>query len=205
MLMMRRATDWDPLAVLFTVGCAIAPAQASGQAQGYRPIGTMNVWLDTLERHVLSPDSCNHRMTSMITISGAGWVRTDVSSPPPPYPGIVARLERIYRQTGECGLREAIVGMMGLQAEAADAAAFLARVAQDQEVPQAAAPRPTPGVLVLVDTPPIQALAIGGLTFLGQPGEAALRRLYAAGTVRQRDAREQLEALARRGFPTRRN
>lgn len=53
------------------------------------------------------------------------------------------------------------------------------------------------------DTPPIQALAIGALTFLGQQGEATLRRLYTEGTVRQRDAREQLESLARHGFPTR--
>lgn len=199
MFMLRRTVYWGTLVALFTLGCAVAPARAMGQAKGFLTLPAMNAKLDTLELLVVSSDSCNRRRSTLIAIGGAGWMRNEADAPPPPpYPGIVARLARIYRQTTDCSLRATVITLMIQQAEREEAVAFLALVAQE---PAPALPQPTPpGVVLGDDNPPVQTLAIGALSSMDQPGEAALRRLQAEGTVREPMAREELERLARRGF-----
>lgn len=196
MFAVRRTEYCDALVLLFCLGCTIVPARASGQAKGFLPIGAMNAKLDTLEQRSLSSDSCNRRTSAVTGIAFAGRAMkgADAPSPPPPYPGIVARLARIYRQTSECDLRGSIIDLMIIQAEREEAVVFLARVAEEPF-------QPTPPGVVL-GTWPTQVLAIGALTHMGQPGEAMLRRLHAEGTVREPTARASLEDLARRGFPT---
>ncbi len=104
-------------------------------------------------------------------------------------------MARIYRQTSQCHLRESIIELMVDQSEREEAAVFLVGVAEEP------GPPPAPGEAIVYDDATMQESAIAALTAMGQPGDAALRRLYALGTVREPNARATLDRIAaRRGF-----
>ncbi len=198
MLIMRRSAYSGTLVVLCALGSAMAPVRAVGQAAYSLPPAAMNAKLDSLERLVLLSGSCSPRNSALAAIAISGWARNDTIAPPPPYPGIVARLERIYRQARECDLRGSVIPLMIRQAERDEAVAFLAGVAQEPAPPPAS---PPPGVAMVLDNPwTLQTDAISALTYLGQPGEAALRRLHAEGMVREPFAKAMLDRIAREGF-----
>lgn len=163
----------------------------------------VNARVDSLVQVALT--SADRRSQAVLGIAkfGEWWMLTqrDVTAPPPEvrYPGIVARLARIYRQTDDYSVRGLIMGFMIHQAERTEAVAFLAEVAKQPADPPPPAP---PGVgLVWDDTRfPLQYHAIGTLTYLGPEGRAALERLHAEGTVREPTARVYLDTLANHGF-----
>ncbi len=181
--------------LLSALACAASPVRAVGQAPGQPSTAAVNARLDTLERQALSSNGCDSRTLALLPIAFAGRRSSDPSSaPPPPYPGIVDRLARIYRQTGVCGLRDKVIPLMVFQAERQAAVTFLEGVAQE---PTSTAPSP-PGATHEIW--PLPVSAVGALAALDQPGEVALRRLSAEGAVREPMAREALRRLARQGF-----
>ncbi len=115
-----------------------------------------------------------------------------------PRAGVVARLARIYRAADPV-LRAQIVQLMAAAAELGPAAAFLARVAEEQAPPS---PKPRPGIILVDDDMigPIQFQAITTLPGLGPDGERALRALHARKRVTEARSRRFLDQLAASGF-----
>jgi hypothetical protein len=194
------------LIVLLNVWQITAPAEASAQADSVRAPSQawVNTRLDSLEQVAVTSGAGDRRWQAALGISGFGrrWMLTqrDVTAPPAEvrYPGIVARLARIYGQSDDYTLRDLIIGEMIQQGERAEAVAFLAEVAQ---APPDPAPAVQPGVgRVWDDRFPLQFDAIGTLTYMGLEGRAVLERLHAQGTVREQMARAYLDQLARHGF-----
>ena len=184
-----------PVLFALAVGSLLAmpiecPAQQDRQGR-YLTVEAMNVLLDSIETLALTCEHSDAQLHRISTIAAWGLVppRSDAPPPPPPYPGIVARLARIYGQCEGAWTRGIIVKYMSLQSEQKETAAFLAAVAQE-----AASQR--------TDTPPftVPASAIEVLSWMGAEGRAVLQRLHAEGTVRDWHARALLEALARQGF-----
>lgn len=173
--------------------------RASAQAKGFLPLPAMNPKLDTLERAVLASASPDARRSAAIAIAAAGWLRSQPPPPPPPYPGIVARLARIYRQSEDYWVRYAIIGSMIQQAERAEAAGFLGEVAVEQPAPGPPVP---PGVAVVGNDAefPLPYKAVRALRYMGSEGRVVLERLHAEETVREPMARAWLDTLANHGF-----
>lgn len=165
----------------------------------------VNARLDSLERLALTSGESDERWRATLSISAFGrlWMLTqrDVTAPPAEvrYPGVVRRLAKIYQQSNDRTVRSLIIGDMIRQAERAEAATFLAEVAQ--EPPPAAVPSP-PGVALVWDDSqfPQQFDAINTLMYLGREGQAMLRRLHSMGVVREPTARMRLDELARQSF-----
>jgi hypothetical protein len=178
----------------------LAADEALGQQDPFLPPSVVNTQLDSLEKVALTSGSPDARRAAVTRISAPGWIRSDQPegpvSPEVRYPGIVARLVRIYQQSDDYWMRYSIIRLLIPQVERAHAIAFLEQVAQEPGTEPAA----PPDVALIEDKWSLQALAIGALTRIGPEGEASLRRLHAAGTVRERTARTQLERLAARGF-----
>jgi hypothetical protein len=168
----------------------MAPGQA--RAQDRLPsAAALTPMLDSLEEVALTADNLDRRVTAVLAISGPGrwWKLTGAEEPPSEilYPGIVERLVRVYRGNPQhYGIHYAIVGLMSQQAERGAAAAFLEEVAATERTDDSQTF--------------LQNHALSGLLYLGPPGRAALRRLYANGTVRDPIARATLEEFASRGF-----
>jgi hypothetical protein len=197
----RRRAVPRAAAMIFACAAAVAaPGGAFGQQERFLPPSVVNAQLDSLERVALTSSSPDERRAAITRISAPGWMRSDQveGRPAVRYPGIVARLARIYRQSDDYWTRYSIIRLLIPQVERADAVAFLEEVAQEP----GAEPATPPDVALIEDKWSLQALAIGALTRVGPDGEASLRRLHGAGTVRERTARAELEHLASRGFRT---
>lgn len=170
------------------------PEAAWGQRERFLPPAVVNAQLDSLERIVLTSPDADERRSAVTRISAPGWMRsgqpTEVR-----YPGVVARLARLYQQTNDYWTRYSIIRLLIPQVERAEAAALLERIAQEPGPPPA-----PPGVALVEDKWSLQEHAIGALNHLGTEGEAILRRLHARGAVQERTARAALERLAREGF-----
>jgi hypothetical protein len=184
-----------------TALAAVAQLGTAGEARGqerFLPPSVVNAQLDSLERVALASPSPDERRAAITRISAPGWIRSEQGEGPPAvrYPGIVARLVRIYRQSDDYWTRYSIIRLLIPQVERADAVAFLEQVAQEP----GAEPVAPPDVALIEDKWSLQALAIGALIRVGPEGEATLRRLHGAGAVRERTARAELERLAGRGF-----
>jgi hypothetical protein len=189
------------------LACAIMQTTITGQARAQDslpPVAVVNASLDSLEQVALMSDSPDRRSAVVLAISGPGrwWMLTPGAEEPPSeirYPGVVARLVRIYRASDEYSLRYSIISLLALQAERAAAAAFLEQVAVEEPP---ARPVPPPGVAIVLDdySWPLQNEAVGALLYVGPPGRAALQRLYAKGTVRDPIAKATLEKFASEGF-----
>jgi hypothetical protein len=188
------------VAVLFaTVASVFLHSEALAQQGPFLPAATVNATLDSLERVALSSKDPAQRRSAVLRISAYGWLTMEARRGTTPievrYPGVVDRLARIYHEIDGYWMRSAIIPMMMPQAERVEAASFLEQVAQEPE------DRPAPLPVVVVDDNwPLQSLAVGALPYIGVEGEAALRRLYAAGTVTEATARAELEQFAKRGF-----
>ena len=168
------------------------PAQQGGREGRYLTVKAMNAMLDSIEALALTCEHSDAQISRIATIAVWGRIlpARDAPPPPPPYPGIVARLRRIYRQC-DAWTHGLIVWWLTGQAEQKETAALLGGVAQE-------VPSPDVG---WTDTPfTVQYQAIEELSRMGADGRAVLQRLYTEGTVREPNARTRLEAMARRGF-----
>lgn len=187
--------------IMPALACAIMQAMATGQARAQDslpPAAVVNASLDSLEQVALTSDSPDRRSAAVLAISGPGrwWMLTPGAEEPPSeirYPGVVARLVRIYRASDEYSLRHSIVRLMPLQAERAAAAAFLEGVATEEPEPPSV---PPPGVAPVRDDSQIflQNDAVVGLLRLGPPGRggapATLRGGNSSGPDGQSDLGE---------------
>lgn len=106
----------------------------------------------------------------------------------PPMPGIVVRLERVYRSSQDPAVRNTLLDPALWQRDTAAAVRFLEQVARDD--------RPEDRTS---DAPPPLA-AVQHLAYLGFRGRTVLDRLYREGAVRNRLARAHLEWLANRDY-----
>lgn len=185
------------LVAVLSVVSTSATHEAFAQAHRIVPPALVNTMLDSLERVALTSPEADQRRAAITRISAAGWTRRgpDSAVSLPPYPGIVARLARIYRQTDDWSVRHAIMSLIIPQAERAEAVAFLAEVARE---PPAQAP--PEGVFLDAPPSPLPAEAVGALTRMGPEGRAALQRLHNEGAVREPTARVYLDRLAQQGF-----
>jgi hypothetical protein len=184
------------LLALITSAPLVFPRECSAQEGGghYLTVEAMNAKLDSLEAAAFSCESSNAQIRRVTMVASWGWktAGSKPPPPPPPYPGIVARLARIYRQCEAHWLREAIVTDMPIQAERTEAVAFLAEVAREV---------PGPEEPWAIDAPlPLSYQAIDALRRSGRGGRAVLEQLHRDGTVREASARARLEAIARNGF-----
>lgn len=182
---------------------AASPAAVSAQDSTIHPPTQTqaDARLDSLEAAASTPSTAQSAVME-IAKYGEWWMLTqrDITTPPAHvrYPGVVARLVRIYHHTDDVGARNAIVGWMMYQVERGEAVAFLKEVAQE---PPASPPEAPPGVApAWGESLPLQFGAIYTLRFMGTQGKAALQDLVAHGTVREPAARGYLEQLARHGF-----
>jgi len=189
------------LVLLSSVAQTVVSRPALAQEERFLPPAVVSAQLDSLERIALTDASQDRRVKAITRMASAGWITTEARRGAVPievrYPGVVERLARTYDKNDEYGIRYYVISLMMTQAEQAQAAAFLERVAQTPVEP---GPAPPPGVMVVTDTPSLPTLAIGALLHVGPEGEAALRRLHAAGTVQEPGARRELENLAKRGL-----
>lgn len=124
-----------------------------------------------------------HRASTVLSLAG----EPDSGKP---LPGIVARLERVYRQTQDDLVRWNIRARAPLQADRRAAAAFLCSLA--------VAPMPPPRAF---DERDAATDALEQLARMGDVGRATLRQLHTGRTVRSEQARAYLEHLAQQGFP----
>lgn len=187
-----------PIAILLSAACqaGIVPPASAQARTGWLSTDAMNQKLDSLEAMALTCDKSDRRFSLVSAIAAAGAVQSGPeAAPPPPYPGIVARLATLYEACDDYGTRHAIVSIMQTQAERSEAVAFLAEAAQENQSPARA------GVMAHDTEFPLPYEAVGILARLGSEGRAALQRLHAEGTVRDPAARRRLEGMAREGFP----
>ena len=187
------ALDIGPL-LAFPNEC---PAQVHGAH--YLTVEEMRAKLDTMEHIAVTAAGFERRISAVSAIAAAGAMGPPPGeAPPPPYPGIVERLRRVYRQNADNSpIRHAILGVMRTQFERVEALGFLGEVAQESPPPEAT------GVM-RNETFPLPWEAIEALSRMGPEGSAALQRLHADGTVHEPAARRHLEQMAREGFPARR-
>jgi hypothetical protein len=180
-----------------TASCFAGLTHAHAQLRGgeWRSIEAMNAALDSVEAVAMACEKSDRRFSVVSAIAASSSVQSGPDAPPPPYPGIVARLARIYRACEDYGTRYAIVSAMRAQSERNEAVAFLAQVAQEDASPA------TAGILADDAAFPLPYGAVGILSRLGSEGRGALQRLHAEGTVRHPAARRRLEGMAREGFP----
>lgn len=134
--------------------------------------------LDGLERFALSSDDRRVRVDAVVWLSTAG--RTSASRTP--YPGVAARLRRLYEATEDRAVRLAAVSSMVRQADAAEAVAFLETVAREDRSDSRA------------------ENAVANLTSYGDEGRAALMRLYDDDSVTSARARMLLRTLEKTSF-----
>jgi hypothetical protein len=198
-----RSNDWSSRAtlalILSTTVTMSAVAQRPPVAEVPRPPGgagelshgspaRVAVWHDSLEQVALRSPRADHRVVAILGIAspGSAWAMDgNVNNVPttPLYPGIVARLRRIYPHA-DAGMRERIVSSLLLQAERAEAIAFLGELARTDHV----------GLEY-----PIAATAVEWLSHLGTEGAEVLRVLHASGQAIE-VVRKQLDGLARTGY-----
>lgn len=151
--------------------------------------------LDRLERLVdTSPDK-HVRSTAAQWVAFAG----EAGRVAPPLPGIMRRLERIYRRRGnnqDPGVRISILSSLPLQGERGAAAALLRTIASQPDTTNDAT---GPEGYLSVGDPRTEALA--GLSQMGQEGRAVLQAMYRSGQAASPQSRITLEHMAQRGFP----
>lgn len=146
----------------------------------YRPIVVDSI-LDGLERLALTSDNLSVRTSAAIWLGTPG--ETD-----PPMPGIVVRLERVYRSSEDFAVRRALLTPAMWQRDTAAAVSFLELVARDDR----------PEDRVSDEPPPL--IAVQHLADLGPRGRVVLERLNQEGSVKNRRARVQLDWLAKRDY-----
>lgn len=195
----RRLTDSHRVLTLLAVA-ALTPV-LSASAQGVRrPLPQVAYQrLDSLEQAALTGTSFDARLHAVSTItsiaSGQGDCVSGQAAAVVKYPGLVDRLAAIYRRSSDEALRHAILDRMLWAVECDAAAAFLARVAEEESTAQ------RPSAAGIHDGRPSRPFhAVGILSALGPSGESELRRLHGGATVRDSAARASLDRLARRGF-----
>jgi hypothetical protein len=200
-----RAGSGKVLMILAGLWQSSVPATAVAQVRGTWPPGlppaaAVNRRLDSLERVVLTSDNPDQRSGAAVDLLSPGtWWHGNADSVPPSenrYPGVVARLARVYRQSNDLLVRQTILLSMPYQAERTEAIAVVEEAAHEANPVSA----PRPGSITVDDTPRSPAIAVSVLTAMGPEGEVALRRLYAQGSVQDLRARRLLEELARQGF-----
>lgn len=198
-----RSHDWSRrVALVLSLSTALAIptyAQRPPVAEVPRPPGgagelshgspaRVAVWHDSLEQVALRSPAAEHRVWAIMGIAspGSAWAmdgNLDNLPTTPAYPGIVARLRRIYPHA-DARMRSAIVGSLLLQAERAEAITFLGELARTDHV----------GLEY-----PIAATAVEWLSRLGAEGAEVLRVLHASGQAIE-VVRKQLDGLARTGY-----
>ena len=193
------------LALAFTAGATGLPVRvAIAQARPQLLPPAAYKRLDSLENAALTAATFGDRLNAVTTITRIGFSDGVCVSGPTAtvikYPGLVSRLSATYHRSQDANLRDAILGKMLWVAECDDAVAFLAAAAVDPPPPPP--PPPPPGVAFVSDDlrPSLQASAVDILLEFGPRGEAALRRLYGQGMVRDSSARVRLDRLAHQGF-----
>jgi hypothetical protein len=179
----------------------LAVQSAQGQQDRFLPASVVNARLDSLERVVRTASIADTGRAAITKIASVGWFLSEQLTPldKPRYPGVVARLAKIYRQSeaDDYWTRYSIIRLLSFQVERREAVALLEQIAQEPYEE----PVPPPGVAFVNDYQfSLQDVAINTLTLTGPEGEASLKRLHAGGKVREPVARARLEHLARRGF-----
>ncbi len=160
-------------------------------AQDFLSVAEIQPTLDSLEHAALSSATSGERRSAAIALAAVGWgLGQDPHAGPPPYPGIVPRLARIYQQSGDEWVKWVIIRTTVQQADRQVAAAFLADVAAQSDSPKGRGKLPFP----------LQYTSVMALSHMGSEGQAELERLHSQGTVRNAMARARLDTLANHGF-----
>lgn len=142
--------------------------------------------LEGLERLALKHPSVFTRQAAAAWLSSAGDMtpmgtglrRLDV----------VARMQRVYAQSTESVIRDAIIDRLAMQANVPEAVRLLSEIASTNREEDRRSEFPEP------------YLAINGLAKMGSAGHEALRDLLSQGRVRNPRARDYLQYLAERNF-----
>jgi hypothetical protein len=178
--------------------CAVvvlALGQSAGSAQEAGVQSAVMNRLDSLERVIRLSDSALQQRAAIRELASYGdWrLLAQAKSPAPAgqvrYPGIVARLVRVYPHIKSTWVREEVIEVMPLQAEELPAATFLEQVATDT----------THRRSNVGHNLTLPAFAVMMLTYMPE-GRESLRRLHATRAVKEPKARSVLDSLARRSF-----
>lgn len=197
---LRRSSLSTLLLVVFALAAAVPSRDASSQQLPPRPSPAVAYQrLDSLEQAALTGATFRSRQHAVSTITSIGLGQGDCVRGTAPqtteYPGLVSSLASIFRRSEDAELRRSILGLMGFQAECAEAVAFLTTVAQESP------PAPPAGSFVTDGfRNTLQSDAVSLLLSFGDLGEQALRRLHSEGTVRDPFARVLLEKVATNAF-----
>lgn len=195
---------------LLVVSAILAQPLVPGTATAQHHTGsvsdttTMTAIFDRLEHLALTAANPSVRVRATLTITDVGRLqvasgRNDTAPPHPRYPGTVARLATIYRNSADPAVRDLIVERMPALAERSHAIAFLSEVASERPTPNAE--RPSRTLPAGHDTAFSRAyIAIYALTRMGEEGRAALARLDVDGMVRDPEGKAYLARLAKEGY-----
>lgn len=172
---------------------AASAARVAGQGQVYRaqlPDSLVYRKLDSLVHVALTSPDHDQRVGATIGLLSFGnsWYRfrpERSATPPPaiPYHGVVRRVVTIFDGSDDPLLRRFIVRWINSQSEREEVVAFLLRLAEGPPGPASSEHATMPEE------------AVYSLAVMGPEGLAALRRLKAAGTVRDLGARGYLDDL----------
>lgn len=171
----------------------VVPAAAAGQQYSKTMLPDKVIYrrLDSLVDVSLSGRPLNERLAALTAVEtlGKGWfmAHPERSATPPVrirYPGLVARMEKIFEQTDNASIRLFIVQDLAWQSERGEAVQFLVRVAEGP-----------PGNPEEFHNLPEES--VKSLVAMGPQGLAALRRLKASGAVKDVYALAYLEDLER--------
>jgi len=161
-------------------------AQIPERLRSLGSVPAVNARLDSLEQVALHAPNLEARGLALIhtTQLGKVWARHGEPAPIVVYPGIVARLRRIYPSAAPLH-KELIVQSLVPQGERSEAIAFLRELTRSFDVGS--------------EHIGIAEQAVGMLSMMGPAGEDELRRLHLSGEA-DPVIQKMLDRLARTGY-----
>lgn len=161
-------------------------AQGPERLLMFGPVQAVNARLDSLEQVARHAPNLATRTSALIRIAQPGrvWAYHGEAAPIVVYPGIVARLRRIYPSVDPYG-RGVIVRGLSVQAERTEALTWLRELTRSTET--------SDGHIG------IAAEAVEALARMGPAGEEELRRLHLSGEA-DPGTQKMLDRLARTGY-----
>lgn len=179
----------DGLSALFGTLCLLSsPALAQGPERllMFGPVQAVNARLDSLEQIALHTPNPATRASALIRLTEPGivWALHREPAPIVVYPGIVARLQRIY-PSADSYSRGMIVRGLSVQAERSEALTWLRELTRSTDM--------SDGHIGIAEE------AVEALAKMGPGGEAELRRLHLSGEA-DPGLQKMLDRLARTGY-----
>ncbi len=151
----------------------------------FGPVPAVNARLDSLEQVARGTTNRATLFSAVmrITASGLVWAYAGEAAPIVVYPGIVARLRRVYPSVDPYS-RGAIVQGLSAQAERSEALAWLRELATSSD---------------MADEFSIAEVAVEALARMGPMGEEELRRMHLL-KAEYPEIQKMLDVLARTGY-----